>query len=228
MGMSRSGAVVAAYLMKHHSMLLRDALRVIRSRRPCVKPNKGFLQQLREYETLLASPTKVSSSSTTVSLQEDLNRRPDSPLSCRGYFSDGRQHASTAAESDASTPGPSARHPLRKVPSRRRHSVGGQPSGYSRTSGGPSRPADHIPDHAEASVPIFHGDSGAELGAFEALSCCTRFAPSADVVPCASDCQQKVPDPVVGDRMRGTQGSPRFTRPHSPLSPLPPEGTKRR
>lgn len=40
-----------------HSMLLRDALRVIRSRRPCVKPNKGFLQQLREYETLLASPT---------------------------------------------------------------------------------------------------------------------------------------------------------------------------
>lgn len=40
---------------------------------------------------------------------------------------------------------------------------------------------------------IFHGDSGAELGAFEALSCCTRFAPSADVVPCAIRVFKKVP-----------------------------------
>lgn len=29
--------------------------------------------------------------SLLTSLQEDLNRRPDSPLSCRGYFSDGRR-----------------------------------------------------------------------------------------------------------------------------------------
>ena len=63
MGMSRSGAVVAAFLMKCHSLRLKEALRTLRQRRPCVKPNKGFMEQLREYDVQIfgAQASPVSS-----------------------------------------------------------------------------------------------------------------------------------------------------------------------
>ncbi|CAF4201506.1 unnamed protein product, partial [Rotaria magnacalcarata] len=45
-GVSRSTTICCAYLMKHHSMSLEQALTQIRSQRPIVRPNTGFLRQL--------------------------------------------------------------------------------------------------------------------------------------------------------------------------------------
>eukprot|EP00794_Sanderia_malayensis_P018191 gene18191-20005_t len=49
-GISRSGAVVAAYLIREARMPLDQALTVIRAARSVVKPNDGFMEQLRSYE----------------------------------------------------------------------------------------------------------------------------------------------------------------------------------
>ncbi|KAI0644631.1 protein-tyrosine phosphatase-like protein [Trametes meyenii] len=45
-GMSRSATVVAAYLVAARKMALADALVHVRARRPIVRPNAGFMQQL--------------------------------------------------------------------------------------------------------------------------------------------------------------------------------------
>lgn len=65
MGMSRSGAVAAAWLMKCQGMRLREALHLLRERRPCIKPNKGFVQQLRAYETIVFNDTPTVSPPTS-------------------------------------------------------------------------------------------------------------------------------------------------------------------
>ncbi len=48
-GVSRSGMVVAAYLMKQHGLKLDDALARIREKRPGVRPNQAFMELLREW-----------------------------------------------------------------------------------------------------------------------------------------------------------------------------------
>jgi protein-tyrosine phosphatase len=45
-GVSRSASLVIAYLMQEQSMTLSAALSHVRSRKPDIQPNKGFLQQL--------------------------------------------------------------------------------------------------------------------------------------------------------------------------------------
>jgi hypothetical protein len=49
-GVSRSGMVVAAYLMKQHGLKLDDALSRIRKKRPGVRPNAAFMELLRAWE----------------------------------------------------------------------------------------------------------------------------------------------------------------------------------
>ncbi|XP_073008333.1 dual specificity protein phosphatase 1-like isoform X1 [Typha latifolia] len=52
-GRSRSVTVVVAYLMKTHQMSLARALSVVRSKRPHISPNVGFLTQLENFEKSL-------------------------------------------------------------------------------------------------------------------------------------------------------------------------------
>ncbi|CAF4456590.1 unnamed protein product, partial [Rotaria magnacalcarata] len=52
-GVSRSTSLCCAYLMKHHSMSLEQALVQIRSRRHIIQPNIGFLRQLLLYDEQL-------------------------------------------------------------------------------------------------------------------------------------------------------------------------------
>lgn len=54
-GVSRSASVVIAYLMKHYSMSFDEAFRFVKSKRSFIRPNTGFLEQLKEYESKLAS-----------------------------------------------------------------------------------------------------------------------------------------------------------------------------
>ncbi|EKE41809.1 hypothetical protein ENUP19_0248G0081 [Entamoeba nuttalli] len=49
-GVSRSASVVIAYMMKKYNMNYENALRFVSSKRKCVFPNRGFEQQLLQFE----------------------------------------------------------------------------------------------------------------------------------------------------------------------------------
>lgn len=49
-GISRSAAVVIAYVMEKCSLTSREAISCVRNRRFCISLNEGFLHQLSEYE----------------------------------------------------------------------------------------------------------------------------------------------------------------------------------
>ncbi|KAK0736637.1 protein-tyrosine phosphatase-like protein [Apiosordaria backusii] len=49
-GASRSPAIVIAYLMRRDKRSLRAAMKEVRARRSCVKPNRSFVEQLRVWE----------------------------------------------------------------------------------------------------------------------------------------------------------------------------------
>ncbi|XP_074562844.1 dual specificity protein phosphatase 1-like, partial [Curcuma longa] len=52
-GMSRSVTIVLAYLMKKNHITLHEALSLVRSKRPHVAPNHGFMTQLENFEKSL-------------------------------------------------------------------------------------------------------------------------------------------------------------------------------
>ncbi|KAI0915685.1 hypothetical protein AcV5_003538 [Taiwanofungus camphoratus] len=57
-GMSRSASVAIAYLMVTEHMSLEDALKLVKSKRQVVRPNSGFLAQLKVYEKVLRAREK--------------------------------------------------------------------------------------------------------------------------------------------------------------------------
>jgi len=52
-----SVTIVVAYLMKKHRMSLESALSLVRSKRPQVAPNEGFISQLENFEKSLEGNT---------------------------------------------------------------------------------------------------------------------------------------------------------------------------
>lgn len=52
-GVSRSASIVVAYLMKTYGWNLDRALSYVKSKRSIINPNKGFLQQLKNYDVEL-------------------------------------------------------------------------------------------------------------------------------------------------------------------------------
>eukprot|EP00731_Ephydatia_muelleri_P035468 Em0126g11a len=48
-------AKVVAYKMKEYQLTLDDALAYVKSKRSCINPNDGFIQQLRAYESILSA-----------------------------------------------------------------------------------------------------------------------------------------------------------------------------
>ncbi|XP_002730853.1 serine/threonine/tyrosine-interacting protein B-like [Saccoglossus kowalevskii] len=51
-GISRSAALVIAYVMETYGLTYRDAFRYVQQRRFCINPNEGFVHQLMEYEAI--------------------------------------------------------------------------------------------------------------------------------------------------------------------------------
>lgn len=51
-GISRSAALVLAYLMETYGLSQTQAYMIVQKRRYCINPNEGFLMQLREYEPI--------------------------------------------------------------------------------------------------------------------------------------------------------------------------------
>ncbi|XP_037672948.1 dual specificity protein phosphatase 18 isoform X1 [Choloepus didactylus] len=58
-GVSRSATLCLAYLMKYHAMSLLDAHTWTKSRRPIIRPNNGFWEQLIRYEFQLFGKNTV-------------------------------------------------------------------------------------------------------------------------------------------------------------------------
>lgn len=53
-GVSRSGMVITAYMMKKHSWTRDEAIAKIRAKRPVLRPNPAFMELLSEWEKQLA------------------------------------------------------------------------------------------------------------------------------------------------------------------------------
>lgn len=53
-----SVTIVVAYLMKKHQMSLESALSLVRSKRPQVAPNGGFISQLEKFQKSLQGKTQ--------------------------------------------------------------------------------------------------------------------------------------------------------------------------
>ena len=45
-GVSRSASVVIAYIMYTHKLKFLDAFKKVKEKRPCIRPNPGFISQL--------------------------------------------------------------------------------------------------------------------------------------------------------------------------------------
>lgn len=52
-GVSRAASIVIAYLMKHYGMKYEEAHRFVKSKRSFIRPNDGFVEQLKIYEKRL-------------------------------------------------------------------------------------------------------------------------------------------------------------------------------
>ena len=52
-GQSRSATLCIAYFMKYHDMTFDQAYQFVRTRRPIIHPNRGFVHQLKQYEEKL-------------------------------------------------------------------------------------------------------------------------------------------------------------------------------
>ena len=59
-GVSRSASIVLAYLMKYHNISLKDALYLVKQKRPIISPNRGFIRQLIEYENKLFKKNSIT------------------------------------------------------------------------------------------------------------------------------------------------------------------------
>ncbi|KAF8900939.1 protein-tyrosine phosphatase-like protein [Mucidula mucida] len=55
-GISRSASVVIAYLIRNRGMSYDNAFALVRRQRACVKPNAGFVQALKDWETAWQRP----------------------------------------------------------------------------------------------------------------------------------------------------------------------------
>lgn len=48
-----SATIVIAYLMKKHGVSLSEAFQLVKSKRPVISPNAGFMIQLQNYDKTL-------------------------------------------------------------------------------------------------------------------------------------------------------------------------------
>ncbi|KAF6776847.1 hypothetical protein AHF37_03149 [Paragonimus kellicotti] len=79
-GVSRSPALVIAYLMAHSDLSLRDAYRLVKSKRSVISPNFGFLGQLFEFEADLITGRAVRKTHILSQFIMDNPRSPSTQL----------------------------------------------------------------------------------------------------------------------------------------------------
>jgi len=70
-GMSRSATLCVAYFMKYHDMAMQEALQFVKTRRPIIAPNVGFLRQLRDFEKGLSEQRRLIEGCKTASQERE-------------------------------------------------------------------------------------------------------------------------------------------------------------
>lgn len=50
-GVSRSASIIIAFLIDHLKLSLSEAIALVKTQRPCVSPNVGFMRELKEFES---------------------------------------------------------------------------------------------------------------------------------------------------------------------------------
>ncbi|XP_014251184.1 serine/threonine/tyrosine-interacting protein B-like [Cimex lectularius] len=78
-GISRSAALVLAYVMEKYGLEFKKAYDLVQQRRFCINPNVGFMFQLEEYEPIYKarllqcsqSPSKIINKRTCDEIEED-------------------------------------------------------------------------------------------------------------------------------------------------------------
>ena len=76
-GMSRSATIVISYIMKKFpDMTWNKALRFVKSKRPIVSPNDGFLRQLKSYERILERSRLAEKISTKITYETPVKSGP--------------------------------------------------------------------------------------------------------------------------------------------------------
>ncbi|XP_043553596.1 serine/threonine/tyrosine-interacting protein isoform X2 [Chiloscyllium plagiosum] len=92
-GISRSAALVIAYIMETFGVKYRDAFTYVQERRFCINPNAGFVHQLQEYEAIylakltikMMSPLQLGrsvSAQVVLRIWATLERPHLSPIPC--------------------------------------------------------------------------------------------------------------------------------------------------
>jgi protein-tyrosine phosphatase len=71
-GISRSSTLCIAYLMKHKKMTLIEAHGLVKKKRPIIRPNMGFWQQLIKYEKDLFGSNTVNMVSSPIGYIPDI------------------------------------------------------------------------------------------------------------------------------------------------------------
>ncbi|XP_043942245.1 dual specificity protein phosphatase 14-like [Protopterus annectens] len=71
-GVSRSASLVIAYLMKYHKLSLVEAHDWVKARRPIIRPNSGFWQQLIDYERKLFGTNTVKMVPSPIGMVPDI------------------------------------------------------------------------------------------------------------------------------------------------------------
>ncbi|KAL4648478.1 dual specificity protein phosphatase 18-like [Arapaima gigas] len=77
-GMSRSPALVIAYLMKYKKCTLQQAYKWVVNCRPFIRPNAGFWRQLLEYEKVLFGNNTVKMAATSLGVLPEITDSQDS------------------------------------------------------------------------------------------------------------------------------------------------------
>eukprot|EP00239_Pterosperma_sp_CCMP1384_P005013 CAMPEP_0197846406 /NCGR_PEP_ID=MMETSP1438-20131217/3155_1 /TAXON_ID=1461541 /ORGANISM="Pterosperma sp., Strain CCMP1384" /LENGTH=326 /DNA_ID=CAMNT_0043458047 /DNA_START=93 /DNA_END=1072 /DNA_ORIENTATION=- len=78
-GVSRSATCVIGYLMAAHKLSMEHALATVAAARPCIRPNDGFMKQLKRYEATLRERENVPRRGTLlVGTEVDLESDSDS------------------------------------------------------------------------------------------------------------------------------------------------------
>ncbi|XP_036392799.1 dual specificity protein phosphatase 14-like [Megalops cyprinoides] len=84
-GMSRSPALVMAYLMRYEGVTLRQAHDWVRDCRPHIRPNAGFWRQLLDYEKKLYGKNTVKMIATPLGVLPESNISEGDPECCLSW-----------------------------------------------------------------------------------------------------------------------------------------------
>ncbi|CAD8097078.1 unnamed protein product [Paramecium sonneborni] len=72
-GISRSSSLIIAYLIKYAGFSLKDSIIKLKSQRPQVDPNDGFMEQLQQFEDKVKNSKQTKNQSQTKSVSKFLN-----------------------------------------------------------------------------------------------------------------------------------------------------------